>query len=41
MIKEYNLIFDFDSTLVKLETIEVLAEFALDKNTNKLFAPLL
>lgn len=36
MDKKINLIFDFDSTLVKLETIDVLADFALDKNPDKI-----
>ena len=36
MDKKINLIFDFDSTLVKLETIEVLANFSLEKNPNKI-----
>ena len=35
MKKEINLIFDFDSTLIQLETIEVLAEFSLKNNPNK------
>ena len=30
-----NLIFDFDSTLLKMETIEILAEIALRENKNK------
>ncbi len=34
-MKNINLIFDFDSTLLQLETIEVLADFALKKNTNR------
>ena len=34
-IKNTNIIFDFDSTIVKLETIEVLANFALKENKNK------
>ena len=34
-MKKINLIFDFDSTLLKLETIEVLAEFALKENNQK------
>ena len=34
-MKNPNLIFDFDSTLLKLETIEILAEIALEKNKNK------
>tara|TARA_B100000579_G_scaffold346639_1_gene299557 strand:+ start:976 stop:1644 length:669 start_codon:yes stop_codon:yes gene_type:complete len=33
--KKINLIFDFDSTFIQLETIEVLAEFALSNNKNK------
>ena len=33
-MKKKNLIFDFDSTLLKMETIEILAEIAL-KNNNK------
>ena len=32
MKKEINLILDFDSTIVELETIEVLADFSLEKN---------
>ena len=32
MKKEINLILDFDSTIVELETIEVLANFSLEKN---------
>ena len=34
-MKNINLIFDFDSTLLKLETIEILADFALKKNPEK------
>ena len=34
-MKNINLIFDFDSTLLKLETIEVLADFALKGNSQK------
>ena len=30
-----NIIFDFDSTIIQLETIEVLADFALRDNENK------
>ena len=33
--KKINLIFDFDSTFIQLETIEILAEFALSNNKNK------
>ena len=36
MNKKINLIFDFDSTFIQLETIEVLAEFALKNNSNKI-----
>jgi D-3-phosphoglycerate dehydrogenase len=35
MNKEINLIIDFDSTIIQLETIEVLAEFALKNNPKK------
>ena len=35
MKKEINLILDFDSTIVELETIEVLANFSLEKNPEK------
>ena len=35
MKKEINLILDFDSTIVELETIEVLADFSLKKNPEK------
>ena len=35
MNKEINLIIDFDSTIIKMETIEVLAQIALDNNPNK------
>ena len=35
MIKEYNLIFDFDSTFVKVETIEILAKISLQKNNDR------
>ena len=35
MKKEKNIILDFDSTIVRYETIEVLAEFSLQKNSNK------
>ena len=34
-MKKINLIFDFDSTLIKLETIEILATFALKENPRK------
>ena len=34
-MKKKNLIFDFDSTLLKMETIEILAEIALRENKNK------
>ena len=34
-MKNVNLIFDFDSTLLKLETIEVLADFALKESLEK------
>ena len=34
-MKNINLIFDFDSTLLRLETIEVLADFALKGNSQK------
>ena len=30
-----NIIFDFDSTIIQLETIEVIAEIALKNNSNK------
>ena len=33
--KKINLIFDFDSTFIQLETIEILAEFALSNNKNQ------
>ena len=36
MDKKFNLIFDFDSTFIKLETIEVLANFSLEKNPNRI-----
>ena len=35
MKKEKNIILDFDSTIVKHETIEVLAEFSLQNNAKK------
>ena len=35
MNKKINLIFDFDSTFIELETIEVLAEFSLKEHQNK------
>ena len=35
MRKEINLILEFDSTIIELETIEVLAEFSLEKNLEK------
>ena len=35
MNQEINIILDFDSTIIQLETIEVLAEFSLGKDTNK------
>ena len=35
MKKEKNIILDFDSTVVRYETIEVLAEFSLQNNTKK------
>lgn len=35
MNKKINLIFDFDSTFIELETIEVLAEFSLKEHKNK------
>ena len=35
MKKEINIILDFDSTIIELETIEVLAEFSLEKETNQ------
>ena len=35
MKKEINLILDFDSTIIELETIEVLADFSLKKNPEK------
>ena len=34
-IKNTNIIFDFDSTVVQLETIEILADFALQNSKNK------
>ena len=34
-MKKYNFIFDFDSTILKYETIEILADFALVNNTKK------
>ena len=34
--KKINLIFDFDSTFIQLETIEVLAKYALNNNNNKI-----
>ena len=34
-MKNPKIIFDFDSTVLKLETIEILADFALKKNKNK------
>ncbi len=33
--KKINLIFDFDSTFIQLETIEILADFALSNNRDK------
>ena len=41
MNNKINLIIDFDSTFVKLETIEVLADFALKnkKDKKKYFRP--
>ena len=35
MKKEVNLILDFDSTIITLETIEVLANFSLENNSEK------
>ena len=35
MNKKINLIFDFDSTFIQLETIEILAEYALEKHKDK------
>jgi D-3-phosphoglycerate dehydrogenase len=35
MKKEINIILDFDSTIIELETIEVLAEFSLEKKINR------
>ena len=35
MDKKINLIFDFDSTFIQLETIEILAEYALKEHKNK------
>ena len=35
MKKEKNIILDFDSTVIRYETIEVLAEFSLQNNTKK------
>jgi len=37
MNKKINLIFDFDSTFIQLETIEVLAGYALKKNNKNIF----
>jgi len=34
-MKKYNFIFDFDSTILKYETIEILADFALVNNAKK------
>tara|TARA_Y100000590_G_scaffold235566_1_gene265301 strand:+ start:877 stop:1536 length:660 start_codon:yes stop_codon:yes gene_type:complete len=34
-MKKYNFIFDFDSTILKYETIEILADFALVNNVKK------
>ena len=34
-IKNSNIIFDFDSTIIQVETIEVLAKFALKNKKNK------
>jgi len=34
-MKNMKLIFDFDSTILKIETIEVLADFALENNKKK------
>ena len=34
-MKNLKLIFDFDSTILKLETIEILADFALKQNKDK------
>ena len=36
MKKEKNIILDFDSTIVKHETIEILAEFSLKNNAKKM-----
>ena len=35
MDNKINLIIDFDSTFIKLETIEVLADFALENKKDK------
>ena len=35
MKKEVNLILDFDRTIITLETIEVLANFSLENNSEK------
>ena len=34
-MKNLKIIFDFDSTILKLETIEILADYALKNNKNK------
>ena len=34
-MKNLKIIFDFDSTILKFETIEILADYALKNNKNK------
>ena len=34
-MKNINLIIDFDSTFIKLETLDALAEISLQNNSNK------
>ena len=36
MNNKINLIIDFDSTFVKVETIEILADFSLSNKSNKI-----
>ena len=36
MIPKYNLIIDFDSTIIELETLEYIAHTALKDNPNKI-----
>ncbi len=36
MNNKINLIIDFDSTFIKVETIEILADFSLSNKSNKI-----